>query len=333
MRIAVDAMGGDYAPHEVVAGALRARRELGVDVILVGDREKIRACTGETDVEIVQASQVIGMGEQPVVAVRRKQDASVVRAIRLVKEGLASAVVSAGNTGAVMAASLLELGRVKGIDRPALVGLFPHVKGRTALLDVGANVDCKPHHLLQFAIMGSVYAETVLGIPSPRVGLLNIGEEEGKGNELTQAAYPLLRETALNFIGNVEGRDLFNGRADVVVCDGFVGNVVLKSGEGLATALQQVLEREIKRNLVTRVAALMTLTSLKELRQRFDYSEYGGVPLLGINGVVVVGHGSSRARAIRNAVRVAREAIEGDLVAAIAGGFTRALLRGVNANA
>lgn len=333
MRIAIDAMGGDYAPQEVVAGALQARRELGIDVILVGDQEKVRAFTGEADVEIVHASQVIGMGEQPVLAVRRKQDASLVRAIRLVKEGIASAMVSAGNTGAVMAASLLELGRITGIDRPALVGLFPNVKGQTVLLDVGANVDCRPHHLLQFAIMGSVYAEMVLGMPSPRVGLLNIGEEEGKGNELTQAAYPLLRETALNFIGNVEGRDLFNGRADVVVCDGFVGNVVLKSGEGLVMALQHVLEKEIKRNLMTRVAALMTLTSLKELRHRFDYSEYGGVPLLGINGVVVVSHGSSQARAIRNAIRVAREAVESNLVAAIAGGLARALLQGVNANA
>ncbi|MEW5761786.1 MAG: phosphate acyltransferase PlsX [Bacillota bacterium] len=333
MRIAVDAMGGDFAPREIVAGALQARRELGLEVILVGNRDKIRACAGEADLEIVDAAQVITMGEQPVVAVKRKPDSSLVRAIRLVKEGTAAAVVSAGNTGAVMAASLLELGRIKGIDRPALISLFPHLKGQTVLLDVGANVDCRPHHLVQFAIMGSVYAEMILGIPSPRVGLLNIGEEEGKGNELTQAAYPLLRETALNFIGNVEGRDLFNGRADVIVCDGFVGNVVLKSGEGLAMALQQILENEIKRNLMTRMAALMALASLKELRQRFDYSEYGGVPLLGIDGVVVVSHGSSRARAVRNAIRVAAEAVRGDLVTAIGSGFAKTLMQGAGAHA
>lgn len=325
-------MGGDYAPQEVVAGALTAGRELGVEVILVGDQDKIKVYTGRADVEIVHASEVIGMEEQPVLAVRRKRNASLVRAIKLVKEGTASAVVSAGNTGAIMAASLLELGCITGIDRPALAGLFPNVNGYTVILDIGANVDCRPHHLLQFAIIGSAYAKTVLGISSPRIGLLNIGEEGGKGNELTRRAYLLLRESTLNFIGNVEGYDLFNGRVDVVVCDGFIGNIVLKTTEGLVMALRHMLEKEIKCDMVTEVAASMKLVSLNELWKQFDCSKYGGVPLLGINGVVVVSHGGSRSYAIRNAINVAKEAVESNLVTAIASSLDRVFLEGVSNN-
>ncbi|MDI6709183.1 MAG: phosphate acyltransferase PlsX [Thermoanaerobacterales bacterium] len=336
MRIALDAMGGDYAPGEIVAGAEAAAKEFGVDVTLVGDETRIkRALSGQGGtVRIVQAGQVIEMGEHPAQAVRRKRDASVVRAVELVRDGQADAVVSAGNTGALMAAALLGLGRVAGIERPALVSLFPNDRGRTVILDVGANVDCKPHHLVQFAVMGAAYAEKLLGIKKPRVGLLSIGEERTKGNELTLAAYPLLESAPLNFIGNVEGRDFFHGGVDVVVCDGFIGNVVLKTGEGLAMFLERFLQRHVEKNLLAKVTTLAALTTLKELRQQFDYNEYGGVPLLGVNGVAIVAHGSSRAKAITNAVRVAKEAAENGLVSAIAAGLADIEAEGaINAHA
>lgn len=324
MRVAVDAMGGDYAPAEVVAGAVQAATAYGIEVLLVGDKPRLEPLSGlkEIDrVQIVPATEVIGMDEHPVQAVRRKKDSSIVRAVQLVKEGEADAMVSAGNTGAVMAAALLGLGRIEGVDRPALMTLMPNPQGYTVLLDVGANVDVKAQHLVQFAIMGAAYAATVLKIEAPRVGILSIGEEETKGNELTLSALPLLKQERLNFIGNVEGRDVFNGRADVVVCDGFVGNVLLKAGEGLAQALEVMVRREVAHNLPAKVALGMVLFLLRGLRRRLDYAEYGGAPLLGVNGVVVVAHGSSRARAIKNAIRVAVEAVRSGLVRTIGAGL------------
>jgi glycerol-3-phosphate acyltransferase PlsX len=320
VKIAVDAMGGDHAPAEIVRGAVEAAREYRQEIILVGDREKILAELGQSlpdHIEVFHAPEIIAMGEQPAVAVRKKKQSSIVQAVRLVKEGSAAALVSAGSTGAAMAASLLGLGRIQGIDRPAIASILPRRGGTTVLLDAGANVDCKPHHLLQFAIMGSLYAEKILGVPRPRVGLLNVGEEETKGNELTLATFPLLRQAKINFIGNVEGRDIFAGTVDVVVCDGFVGNIVLKAGEGLAAALLGMIKEEVTRSWLAKMGTVMAIPALKCFERRIDYAEYGGAPLLGVNGVSIICHGSSTARAIKNAIKRAREAVEAGLVSAI----------------
>ncbi|MGQ9557994.1 MAG: phosphate acyltransferase PlsX [Desulfurispora sp.] len=322
MIIAVDAMGGDFAPAEVVRGAVLAARQDGLRPVLVGDEEKIGAELAGADrplVDVLHAPETVGMGESPAVAVRRKRNSSIVRAVQLVREGRAAAVVSAGNTGAVMAAALLGLGRIRGIDRPAIASVLPTRRGRVVLLDAGANVDCSPQHLQQFALMGYLYARDVLGVADPRVGLLNIGEEEGKGNTLTQAAFSLLKDSGLNFIGNVEGRDIFPGRADVVVCDGFVGNVVLKTSEGLAMTLLGMLKDTLGASWLSRLGSLLSLPALQDLRRRLDYAEYGGAPLLGVNGVVVIGHGSSDARAIHNALRFAAAAAQNRLPEKIAG--------------
>ncbi len=334
MKIAVDAMGGDYAPREVVMGALEAARD-GIEVILVGDREKILNELGKEHrdrLEVVHTTEAIAMGEQPAVAVRRKKDSSIVRSIQLLRDGYASAFVSAGSTGAVMAASLLGLGRVRGIDRPAIASVLPSRKGGTVLLDAGANVDCKPRNLLQFGIMGYLYAEKILGIKNPRVGLLNVGEEDNKGNEITLEAFPLLKEAGINFIGNVEGRDLFSGTVNVVVCDGFVGNVVLKAGEGLAMALMHMMKEELARNWLSKMGTALTLPALKEIRRRVDYAEYGGAPLLGVNGVVIVCHGSSTALAIKNAVKAAAEAVSCGLVGSIRENIESRLFKKVECN-
>lgn len=319
MKIVVDAMGGDHAPGEIVAGALQASLD-GINVILVGDRDKIAdSMSGQRcgRVDVVHATETISMGEHPASAVRRKKDSSIVKSVQMVREGTACAFVSAGSTGAVMAASLLGMGRIKGIDRPAIASVFPTAGGGTVLLDVGANVDSRPRNLLQFGIMGHLYAQKILGMENPSVGLLNVGEEDTKGNELTQEAFPLLKEAGLNFKGNVEGRDLFNGSVNVVVCDGFVGNIVLKAGEGLAMSLMHMMKEEISRHWVSRVGAALTLSSMKAVRKRVDYAEYGGAPLLGVNGVVIVCHGSSTAVAVSNAIRVAAGAVRGGLVNAI----------------
>ncbi|MCS7234524.1 MAG: phosphate acyltransferase PlsX [Armatimonadota bacterium] len=313
MRVAVDAMGGDYAPAEVVAGAVAAAERLGLEVLLVGPdeavRERLRRHRGSGRVRVVHASQQIGMDESPTTALRRKPDNSIAKGLELVRAGQADAFFSAGNTGAVMAAALLTLGRVEGVDRPAVAAVLPTLRGRMVALDVGANVDCRPRHLLQFALMGSVYAERVLGIPSPRVGLLSNGEEAGKGNELVVRAAELLRTTDLNFVGNVEGRQVFFGACDVLVCDGFVGNVVLKLGEGMAQGLFQIIREEVRRSLRAKFAVWLLRPRLRALRKRIDYTEYGGAPLLGVRGVVVIGHGSSNAHAVFNALRVAQEEV------------------------
>ncbi|HBX22393.1 MAG TPA: phosphate acyltransferase PlsX [Desulfotomaculum sp.] len=321
MKIALDAMGGDHAPGEIVRGAWETCRYNGLKVIMVGDRDILQReidllgpCDG---LEIVHAPEVISMHEAPAAAVRRKKNSSVVMAADLVRSGEAVAMVSAGSTGATMAAALLRLGRIKGIDRPAIASVLPTEKGATILLDVGANVDCKAKNLLQFAIMGALYARKVLGIEKPRVGLLNVGEESTKGNELTQEAYPLFMNNDINFCGNIEGRDIFTGTMDVVVCDGFVGNVVLKTSEGLAKVLMSMVKSEMQHSNLAKIGAILALPSLKNLKKRLDYSEYGGAPLLGINGVAIVCHGSSQAQAIRNALSSAKESVDTDLIKSI----------------
>lgn len=324
--IALDAMGGDYAPREIVRGAIEAAIEREVKILLVGKPQEIEkemeiafleayspsVLRGE--LEIVPAAEVIAMDEEPARALRRKKEASIAVATRLVKEGVAQAVVSAGSTGAQMAAAVLILGRIAGVERPAIATVIPSPRGPRVLLDSGANVDCRPVHLEQFARMGSVFAAQFLGQRSPRVGLLNIGEEESKGNELTQQAYQLLKNAPLDFVGNIEGREVFTGEADVIVCDGFVGNVVLKLTEGLARMMMDMLREELLGSLRTKVGAWLAMPGFKTLRQKMDYAEYGGAPLLGVKGISIICHGSSKARAIRSAIRVAVESIENNLV-------------------
>jgi len=319
MRIAVDAMGGDYAPEEIIKGTMMAAKSSpDVQLILVGQKERIQTfLSGGTlpgNVSIYEASEVIEMDEHPANAVRKKKDSSIVVATRLVKQGEADAVVSAGSTGAQMAAALLGLGRIKGIERPAIVTILPTPEGGKLILDVGANMDATPEQLCQYGLMGSVYATKILGIQNPRVGLLNVGSEEGKGNELTQKAYPLLKASPLNFIGNVEGRDVPYGRADVVVCEGFAGNILLKTAEGLAGVLFQQIKEKITSNMVRKLGALAVKPGLKEIARMMDYAEYGGAPLLGVNGISIICHGSSKAKAIFNAIRVARECVQVNLI-------------------
>lgn len=316
MRIALDAMGGDYAPEEVVKGALLAVRELGEEIVLVGDEALIERSLNQLGLEkdkvkgisIHHAPESVGMGESPVEAIRKKKRSSIWESMKLLKEKRVDAFVSAGNTGAIVAGALLGLGRIEGIDRPALGVAIPTLKGRTFLIDVGATVGCKPKNLYQFAVMGSVYMSTILGVENPRVGLLTVGEERGKGDELIKETYEILEKAPnINFIGNVEGKDIPFGLADVVVCDGFVGNVMLKFIEGVAEAVYKLLQEEIGKRLLPRIGILFMLPMLKDLWQEFDYEAYGGTPLLGVDGVIVVAHGRSKSRAIFNAVKVARE--------------------------
>jgi phosphate acyltransferase len=312
MKIAVDAMGGDHGPPVVVEGAVAAVRELGASVVLVGDSAAIDAELGrlgarEAGIEIRHASQVVGMAESPSQALRRKRDSSLRISAELVRDGKAAAFVSAGNTGAAMAISMFVIGVLRGIDRPALAAVLPSLKRFTVLLDVGANVEPKPWHLFQFAVMGHVYARDILGIDNPRVGLLSVGEEEGKGNELTRVTYDQLKESSLNFVGNVEGRDIYNGHCDVVVTDGFTGNVAVKISESLAVMLEAMIKEELTRDLRSKVGAALVLPAFKRFRRRVDYTEMGGAPLLGIDGAAIICHGASPAKAIMNAVRVAAE--------------------------
>jgi phosphate acyltransferase len=320
-RIGVDAMGGDFAPRAEVDGAIQALREEpgAFEVVLVGDKTAIEADLARypgwesLPIRLVHAPERIEMGEAAAMAARRKKNSSLVVATRLHKEGEIDALVSAGNTGAVVATSLFNLGRLEGVDRPAIAALFPvpNTQAGSVVLDVGANSDCKPIHLLQFAIMGTLFARHVLGVKHPRVGLLNIGEEPTKGNELTQEAYQLLSATSedIDFLGNVEGRDIFRGAADVVVCDGFTGNVVLKTAESVTGLLITWLKRELKSDLLSMIGGLITKPAFRRLRTRLDYAEYGGAPLLGVNGVVIIAHGSSSSMAITNAIRTAAVAV------------------------
>ena len=316
MRIALDVMGGDKAPQVTVKGAVQAAKEadaLGIEeIILVGDSGAIKkelSSLGASNLplSIKPAKEVITPDEAAASAVKQKKDSSIVVATNLVKEGKAQALVSAGHTGAVMASCLINLKRLKSIARPAIATLVPNIKGVTVLLDAGANVDCKPKHLGQFALMGSVYAHYILGIEEPRVGLLSIGEEKSKGNELTFETYKLLENSPLNFVGNVEGKDIANGAVDVVVCDGFVGNVLLKFGEGLAEMIMAELKEELSKGFLLKLGAFISRPAFVSLKKRLDYSEYGGAPLLGTNGVCIISHGKSSSKAIKNALRVASE--------------------------
>lgn len=323
MRIAVDAMGGDYAPGEIVKGAVKAAAAYpDIQITLVGQKDKILAHLPEakdrSNMEIHAASEVIAMDEHPAAAIKKKKDSSIVVATSLVKEGYADALVSAGSTGAQMAAALLGLGRIKGINRPAIGTVLPTLQAGKLLIDVGANPDAKPENLVQYGMMGSIYAELILGIKNPKVALLNIGSEEGKGNELVQTAYELFKNTPLNFIGNIEGRDIPYGAADVVVCDAFVGNIVLKTIEGMASSLFELIKEKITANSVRKVGALLIKPGLKEIAHSLDYSEYGGAPLLGVNGTSVICHGSSKEKAIFNAIRVAKECVEEKIIEKIA---------------
>ncbi|MBI4477903.1 MAG: phosphate acyltransferase PlsX [Acidobacteria bacterium] len=311
MRIAVDAMGGDRAPGAVVDGAVMAARSLDIGVLLVGpeatlERELGRHTGfGALDVSILDAPEYIEMDAPPAAGLRRKPNASIKIAAQAVARGDASALFSAGNTGATVLAAHAACGMVHGVDRPALATTIP-TRGRPAvLLDVGANVECRPQHLVQFAVMGTVYARLALAIDAPRVGLLSIGEEETKGNELTREAHKLLKATSLNFVGNLEARDVYSGEADVIVCDGFTGNVVLKISEGLVELVEGLLREELSTTFSTRVGYLLSRRSFRRFHKRVDYSEYGGAPLLGVGGVCVVGHGRSSAKAVRNAVAAA----------------------------
>ncbi len=323
MQIAVDAMGGDHAPRSAVAGALQAAAE-GARILLVGDRSSIepelerllRSHSSAGDVggriEIEHTAEFIAM-EEKAAAIRKKRNASVRVCARLVKEGRARAVVTAGHTGAAMIAAKTVIGAIPGVDRPALAAIFPNRKGRTIVLDVGANVDARASHLRQFAVMGHSYAQYVFATASPRVGLMSVGEEEGKGTKFTREAFEVLQNTGLNFVGNVEGRDVFSGAVDVIVCDGFVGNVMLKSSEALAGFLGSLIREAMGRNWRRRLGYLLARGALGEIRQRTHWSETGAVPLLGVRGGFFIGHGRSTARAIRNAIRRAVEFTAADL--------------------
>lgn len=314
MRIAVDAMGGDFAPAEIVAGAVMAARGLPsvTKLILVGDETAVRAELAKhgeipPKIEVRHASQVVGMDELPALAVRKKKDSSISRTIDLIKDGEADAAVSAGNTGAVVVAATLKLRTLEGVERPAIATVLPTQGRPLVLLDAGANTDCPPELLPQFAIMGSVYAREILGQAQPVVGLLSIGGEDSKGNETTKEAFRMLAKAPLKFRGNVEGHDLFRGETDVVVCDGFIGNVVLKTTESAAHAIVHWIKEEFKRTLIRRIGAMLLLGAVKSIKQKMDPEMYGGAPLLGTNGVCIITHGASSGTAIFNAVRVAGE--------------------------
>lgn len=324
MRIALDAMGGDFASSETVRGALLAVDELGVEVILVGDRKDIESELGKAGarngrLSIVHTGQVIPMNEpHPVDAIRKMRDSSILTACDLVAQGDADAVVSAGNTGATMISAILRLKRLEGTDRPAIATVFPTTTGYCLIVDAGANSECRPHHMLSFALMGDAYATQVMGRGNPRLGLLSIGEESTKGTELTIASYELISKTNCNFIGNIEAKDIPLGRADVVITDGFTGNVVLKLAEGVGDAMVKTLKASIEKSPVSRIGAVLMRPALRSLAGKMDYSEYGGALLLGVRGVTVIAHGRSRAKAIKNAIGTAKAAVEGNVTEAIA---------------
>lgn len=315
MKIAVDAMGGDHAPGVVIDGTLAAVKEYGAEVILVGDEAKInpllkKAKYSGSNITVVHAPETIEMCESAALSVRRKRNSSIVVGINLVKEGQAGAFFSAGNTGAVVCAATLGLRLIPGVERPGIAIVTPTLKGISLIIDVGANIDSKPTQLLQYAVMADVYSRTILNKTNPSIGLLNIGEEEAKGTEFMREAHELLQKSNLNFIGNVEGKDFLSGKADIIVCDGFVGNVALKVLESAAQTMQVFLKRHLLSNTLGKIGLLFLLPSLKRFKKELDYSEYGGAPLLGVNGVTIIGHGRSNVKAIKNAIRVAKEEVD-----------------------
>lgn len=319
-RIAIDAMGGDNAPAEIITGALRAKEELGVEVLLVGDPQQIKAALpSKTNqgIEIVPSEGTIEMHEEPLSGIRRKRKASINVAMDLVKQKQADAVVSAGHSGAAMAAAHLRLGRLPGIDRPAIGAVFPTIQAskQVLILDVGANVDCRPKFLEQFAVMGSIYSQYVLGIAEPKVGLLNIGEEECKGNDLAIRTHQMLKANPnISFIGNAEGRDVLSGNFDVIVCDGFAGNVLLKFAEAVGEVLLQILREELPQGLHGQLGTALLKPNLKRIKQRVDHAEHGGGLLLGVAGICIISHGSSQAPSIFNAIRLAKEAVQNQVL-------------------
>ena len=313
MKIALDAMGGDYAPAVTVEGAIETLSYYDdIDIILVGDESSLKAELQSRKysperISIKHASQIVGMDESPSLAIRKKKDSSIRKAIELVKQGEADAMISAGNSGVVMGTALLLLKTSRYVDRPAIAAIMPTYKAPFVLIDAGANLYCKPENLLQFALMGSTYCEVILGRVTPKVGLISTGEEDSKGNELIRDTFKLLKNADLNFIGNIDGKDIFSGKVDVVVCDGFTGNVILKTSEGLADAIIKMLKREIAHLAAGRIAYLLMKPALRNFKKKTDYDEYGGAPLLGINGTCIISHGRSTAKAIRNAMRVASD--------------------------
>jgi glycerol-3-phosphate acyltransferase PlsX len=319
-RVALDAMGGDRGPVVNIEGAVAAARELGLSVLLVGNEEELsrslrRHSTNGLGITICHAPETVGMNESPSAALRKKKHSSIRVGLELVKRGEADAFISAGNTGAVMATAMVTLGSLPGVERPAIALIVPTLRGQSILLDAGANADCKPRHLLQFAIMGDIYARQVMGKKSPTVGLLSIGEEESKGNELTREAFKELEEErSLNFIGNVEGREVFSGAADIIVCDGFTGNIALKISESAAEFFTVLLKEELEKGLVGKLGALLTRGAFRRFKKRVDYTEYGGAPLLGVGGMCIISHGRSTAKAIKNAIRVAAECVENKVI-------------------
>lgn len=328
MRIALDAMGGDCGPEELTRGAMLAAKQTGLQVILVGNQQVLQAhvdrlrsdASGESNLQIVHASEVVEMGESPVDAIRRKKDASVLVAFDLVRRRLADAAVSAGNSGATMAAAVRKLGRMEHVSRPGIASIFPTLKKPVVMMDVGANVDCRPQHLFQFAVMASAFSH-IFDIDRPRIGILSIGEEVGKGNTLVKETYARLAASALNFVGNVEGRDVFQGNVDVIVCDGFVGNICLKLSEGLAEAAMQMIKDEIMKSTAAKIGYFLARPAFRAFAKRVDYAEYGGAPLLGVNGVGIICHGKSSAEAIKNAIIEAAKMVEKQVNQRIATGL------------
>jgi len=327
VTVAVDAMGGDYAPEEIIKGALRTIQETQLNIILTGNENKIKKILekenkGSLPIQICHASQAIGMTDSPFEVLRHKKDTSLKVALELVKKGEAQAVFTAGNSGAALALAMFTLGRLKGVDRPALAGIIPTLEGRIVLIDVGGVVNCHAYHLVQFAVMGHVFAKYILDIPEPRVGLLNIGEEPLKGNDLVKETYNFLKKSPLKFIGNIEGKDILHNKADVVVCDGFVGNIALKLGEGVVEDLVTSIRKEAQKSPLAQIGLILIKRSLKRVFEKLDYSEHGGAPLLGINGTVIIGHGRSQAKAVKNGIKMAATFVKQDINTHLEKGLT-----------
>ncbi|MEW9122507.1 MAG: phosphate acyltransferase PlsX [Thermotaleaceae bacterium] len=322
MIIAVDAMGGDHAPHEIVKGCIAAQKELDVEIFLVGDKDtiekEIKKYNGDLNkIHIKHCTEIVNNHDKPVQAIRQKKDSSMVVGLNMLKRQEVDAFISAGNTGALLAGSLFQIGRIKGIDRPAIAVPYPTRKGISLLVDAGANAECKAKNLLEFAMMGKIYAEKVLNVEETRVGLVNIGSEEGKGTEIVKKAYELLNNSELNFIGNIEARELPNGAADIIVCDGFVGNVILKLTEGVAITIMTMLKNALEKNLLSKLGALLLMPTLRKFKKELDYTEYGGALLLGVNGAVIKAHGSSNAKAVKNAIVQAEKFVEQQIIQSI----------------
>jgi len=325
VHIALDAMGGDYGPEELITGASLAVKEAGINITLVGDSNLLQTHIDllvkdapiASSLNIVHASEVVGMDEYPVDAIRRKKDSSIMVAFELAKKGEVDGVVSAGNSGATLAAALRKLGRIKNVIRPGIASMFPTLKRPVVIMDIGANVDCRAIHLFQFAVMASAFA-SLYDVDRPRVGILSIGEETGKGNSLVKETYEILQKSPLNFIGNVEGRDVYKGDVDVIVCDGFVGNNILKVSEGLAEAIMEMLKNEIVKSPLAKIGYLLAKPAFRRFKKKVDYSEYGGAPLLGINGTGIVCHGKSNAQAIKNAILESVKMVENKVIEMIA---------------